>query len=88
MIEKEKYILSINSDSKVILNRNSNEFEHTMYFEKNKKNESIYTLKENNITLGIDIFTNKLEIKKDSIKIIYTVIDSNDVYEYNIEMSE
>jgi len=59
-----------------------------MYFEKNKKISSLYTLKENNITLDIDILTNKLEINTNSIKIVYTIIDSNMVYEYNIEMSE
>lgn len=59
-----------------------------MYFKKNKVISSIYTVKQNNITLEIDILTNNLEIKPNNIKIIYTVIDSNIVYEYNIEMSE
>ena len=58
-----------------------------MYFKKNKVISSIYTVKQNNITLEIDILTNNLEIKPNNIKIIYTVIDSNIVYEYNIEMS-
>ena len=80
--------MSIISPKKVILNRKNDEIENTLYFEQNKKISSLYTLKENNITLDIDILTTKLEIKEKSIKIIYTVIDSNIVYEYNIEMSE
>lgn len=59
-----------------------------MYFEENKKIASSYKLKENNISIDIDILTNKLEIKENKIKITYTVIDSNTVYEYSIEMSE
>ena len=59
-----------------------------MYFEENKKIPSLYTLKANNITLEIDLLTNKLEMNENNIKILYTIIDSNIVYEYNIEMSE
>lgn len=88
MIDKEKYILSIINSKMIILNRNNDEIESTMYFEENKKISSLYTMKENNISIDIDILTNKLEIKKNFIKITYTVIDSNTVYEYNIEMSE
>lgn len=59
-----------------------------MYFEEKKKISSSYILKENNISIDIDILTNELEIKENFIKITYTVIDSNTAYEYNIEMSE
>lgn len=88
VIDKEKYIISIINSKKIILNRNNSEIESTIFFEENKKISSQYTLKENNITLDIDILTNKLEIKENNIKILYTVIDSDTVYEYNIEMSE
>ena len=40
------------------------------------------------MTLEINIKTEKILITNTSIKIIYTVIDSNNRYEYNIEMSE
>ena len=40
------------------------------------------------LSINIDILTNKIELDENSIKILYTVIDSNVVYEYNIEMSE
>ena len=88
IIDKEKYILNIINSKKILLNRNNDEIESTMSFEENKKIPSLYTLKENNISIDIEILTNKLEIKENNIKITYTVIDSNTVYEYNIEMSD
>ena len=88
IIDKDKYTLSIINSRKVVLNRTNNEIESTMYFEKNKKVSCLYTLKANNLTLEIDILTNKLEIKENNLKILYTIDNSNVVYEYNIEMSE
>lgn len=88
IINDEKYLLSIENDKKIILNRNNKEIESTMYFEKNKKIPCLYTLKTNNITLEIDVLTNNLEITEKNIQVLYTIIDSNIIYEYNIEMSE
>ena len=88
IVNDEKYILTIIAPNKIIMNRNNNEIEQTMYFETNKTISSIYTLKENNITINIDVLTNEIELTENSIKILYTIIDSNISYEYNIEMSE
>ena len=59
-----------------------------MYFETNKKTSTEYTLKEKNISIPIDIKTTNIKITATKINIQYTVIDSNENYEYNIEMSE
>ena len=88
IIDNEKYILNVIDNKKIVLVRSTHEFENTMYFEKNKKIPSLYTLKSNNITLEIDILTTSLEIEENRIKILYRVIASNNDYEYNIEMSE
>ena len=88
IINGEKYLLNVINNEEINLNRSNNEIESTMYFKKNKKFSCLYTLKENNITLEIDIITNNIEINNNNIKILYTIIDSNIVYEYNIEMSE
>ena len=88
IVNDEKYIITIIAPNKIIMNRNNNEIEQTMYFETNKTISSIYTLKENNITINIDVLTNEIELTENSIKILYTIIDSNISYEYNIEMSE
>lgn len=87
-IEKEKYILKIISPTKLILNRTTDKIDSTLYFETNKILTSDYIIKENSLSLGIDIRTNKLELNNNYIKITYTVIDSNNDYEYYIEMSE
>lgn len=86
--DKDIYKLKIVSPKKLILNRQNTSIDCTYYFEENKVIPSIYTIKENNITLEINIKTNLLEINNNKIKIKYTVIDSNQEYEYNIEMSE
>lgn len=59
-----------------------------MYFEKNKIVSSLYNLKDNNIILEIDILTNDIKLTEKNLKIIYTIVDSNIIYEYNIEMSD
>lgn len=88
ILNDEKYILKIIPNNRLILNRETAKINSTIYFEKNKTISSIYTIKENDITIYIDIRTDYLEISNNIIKIVYTVIDSNDCYEYNIEMSE
>ena len=40
------------------------------------------------LEIEIDIKTTKLNISEDKIIIHYTVLDSNEDYEYEIEMSE
>lgn len=87
-IDKEKYTLKIITPSKLILNRVTEEIESTLYFEMNKVLTADYYLKENNLSLGIDIRTKKIEMTDNYIKVQYTVIDSNNDYEYYIEMSE
>lgn len=87
-LEKEKYTLKIISPTRLILKRETSEIDSNIYFELNKVLPAIYTIKENNLSLEIDIRTNKLEINEEYIKVIYTVIDSNEEYEYYIEMSE
>lgn len=87
-LDKEKYTLKIVSPTRLILNRNTYEIDSTLYFELNKEIPANYIIKENDLSLEINIRTNKIEINDKYIKILYTVIDSNNNYEYYIEMSE
>ena len=87
-LDKEKYNIKIISPNKIILTRTTNEIDSTLYFEINKTHQAIYLIKENNLSLEINIRTNNIEITDKHIKITYTVIDSNNDYEYYIEMSE
>lgn len=88
IIDNEKYILKVLSNTEIVLNRNSDIIENTMYFKLNKKSTSIYTVKKEGYNIEIDIKTTILNIEKDKIEIHYTIIDSNNNYEYIIEMSE
>ena len=87
-INNEKYILYLKSPKQLILNRETEEINSTLYFENEKTKASIYNIKNNDITLEINIKTNHIELSDTTIKISYTVIDSDTEYEYKIEMSE
>ena len=87
-LDKEKYILKIISPTKLILNRQTFEIDSTLYFELNKVIPAIYIIKENNLSLEINVRTNQIELSENYIKVSYTVIDSDTNYEYYIEMSE
>ena len=88
IIDKDKYTLNILSPNKLILLRENNEIKSILYFENNKCISSLYTIKENNLTLEIDIKTQSIVMNDNNINIIYVVKDSNNEYEYNIEMSD
>ena len=83
-----KYTLIIESNEKAILIRENNEIKSIINFTKNKTKQSNYILKNENITLDIDITTLVIEIDNNAIKIDYLVNDSNDKFEYYIVRSE
>ena len=87
-LDKEKYIINIVNPTKLILNRITSEIETTLYFEDGKTKNADYLLKENNLSLKIAIRTNKILLSNRYIRINYSVIDSNNDYDYYIEMSE
>ena len=63
-------------------------FDGYIYFEDGKTKNADYLLKENNLSLKIAIRTNKILLSNQYIRINYSVIDSNNDYDYYIEMSE
>lgn len=85
---QEQYTIHTSSSNQLILNRKTDSIDCTLYFEENKIKEAIYYIKGNDLSLEIKIRTNHIKISDNSIKINYTVIDSDNDYEYNIEMSE
>ena len=87
-IDDMNYTIKIVSSNKLVLNRSNENLECTMYFVLNKKIPAIYTDKEREYTVEIDIKTTHLDITDDKIDIHYLVVDSNASYEYHIEMSE
>ena len=78
----------LQEDNKLILIRENNEFKNILIFDLNKETISEYLLKENDLTIELNIKTNLVEIDDNYIKVRYLVIDSDNEYEYNIEMSD
>ena len=82
---KHKIILDNN---KVTLLRENNEFSHGIIFEENNTNNSEYYLKESKYSIEFNIQTIKLIIEKNKIDITYKIIESENIYNYVLEMSE
>lgn len=78
----------LQEEDKLILIRENDEFKNILIFDLNKETISEYLLKENDLTIELNIKTNLVEIDNNYIKVRYLVIDSDNVYEYNIEMSD
>ena len=78
----------LQENNKLILIRENNDFKNILIFDLNKETISEYLLKENDLTIELNIKTNLVEIEDNYIKVRYLVIDSDNEYEYNIEMSD
>ncbi len=78
----------LQEEDKLILIRENDEFKNILIFDINKETISEYLLKENDLTIELNIKTNLVEIDDNYIKVRYLVIDSDNEYEYNIEMSD
>ena len=87
IIDNTKYILII-ENNKVTLLRENNEFSNGIIFIENSTTTSEYYLKESSYSLEFNIETNKLIINKNKIDITYKVIESENIYNYVLEMSD
>lgn len=91
---KIKYIhdctnyLIISNKNNVIIKRENNEFINNMIFELNKKTIGNYILKEKNLNFDLSIKIEKLIINENSIYIKYQILESNNIFETNIEMED
>ncbi len=76
------------NDDEIILIRENKEFKNILIFKENKDTITQYLLKENGVNLELNIKTISL-IKKDNlIEIVYMVKETDNIYEYKIEMSD
>ena len=82
---KHKIILDNN---KVTLLRENNEFSHGIIFEENNTNNSEYYLKEYKYSTEFNIQTIKLIIEKNKIDISYKILESENIYNYVLEVSD
>ena len=67
--------------------REDDKMKHIMLFNKNKKEKSEYFIKEMNYSLKFNIITKEIQRDKKRIHILYNIIETNNLSEYNIEMS-
>ncbi len=59
-----------------------------MFFINNKKTKINYIIKENSMLIEIDMKTTKIIINNNIIKVNYIITDSNNEYEFYLEMSD
>ena len=82
---KHKIILDNN---KVTLLRENDEFSHGIIFEENNTNNSEYYLKESKYSIEFNIQTIKLIIEKNKLDITYKILESENIYNYVLEVSD
>lgn len=75
-------------EKKVILIRESNGFKNILTFSENRSILSEYIVKENNISIYIEIETLELNYNENEIYVKYKIPDSNTIYEYKIVMED
>lgn len=85
ILENTKYTIYI-KENKIILIRENNEMKNILTFSKNRSILSEYIIKENNLSVYIEIETIDYIIEENLIYIKYKVIDSNCIYEYKINI--
>ena len=82
-----KNTIYINNDE-LILIRENDEFKNILNFIENKKTVTSYLLKESNTEIELNIKTESLLISDNSIEIVYMIIETDNIYEYKIEVSD
>ena len=87
IIDNNKYKIIIDNN-KVTLYRESDEYSHIMLFEESKKHKTEYYLKNSNYSLEFTILTIQLIVEKNKINITYKIIESENIYNYVLEMSD
>lgn len=87
IIDNTKYQLIIDNN-KVTLLRENNEFSHGMTFIENKTTFSEFYLKDSSYSLEFNIETTKLLIEKNKVDITYKILETENIYNYVLEMSD
>lgn len=87
IIDNTKYKIIID-DNKITLLRENDEFSHGMVFIENITTQSEYYLKESSYSLEFNILTTNLNISKNKIDITYKILESENIYNYTLEVSD
>lgn len=87
-VEKDVVNKIVIEKEKIILIRENKEFKNTIVFKLNEETISEYLLKENNFVIELKIYTIQMDISNNLLLINYLVVDSDNQYEFYMEMSE
>lgn len=78
----------IYNEKEIILIRETEEFKNILTFSKNRSILSEYIIKENNLSVYIEIKTLNIKKTDKELCVKYEIIDTNIIYEYKITMEE
>jgi len=78
----------INKNKDIILIRENKDFKNILTFSQNRSILSEYIIKENNLSVFIEIETIKIEKEENRIYIKYKIVESDIIYEYKITMED
>lgn len=75
-------------ENEVFLIRETNIFKNILTFSKNRSILSQYTIKENDLSMYINVKTLELKYTEFELYVKYEILDSNTIYEYKIIMED
>jgi len=78
----------ISKEKEIILIRENKDFKNILTFSQNRSILSEYIIKENNLSVYIEVETLELNKKEYELCIKYKIINSNIIYEYKITMED
>ena len=78
----------LNKEKEIILIRENKDFKNILTFSQNRSILSEYIIKENNLSVFIEIETIKLDKEENGIYIKYKINESDIIYEYKITMED
>jgi len=78
----------ISKEKEIILIRENKDFKNILTFSQNRSILSEYIIKENNLSVYIEVETLELNKKEYELCIKYKIIDSNIIYEYKITLED
>lgn len=75
-------------EKEIILIRENKEFKNILTFSKNRSILSEYIIKDNNLSIFIEVKTLELIKNDKELYIKYEIVDSNIIYEYKITLED
>lgn len=75
-------------EKEIILIRENKEFKNILTFSKNRSILSEYIIKDNNLSIYIEVKTLELIKNDKELYIKYEIVDSNIIYEYKITLED